>query len=365
MFGGIVPSEDENHDVSQVPRLSFDIFGHSESCPNSPLDADNFGAAEFPLLEPVQDLPVLPQTDVASTRGANKKPKRTGRKKQVHSNNSVPEERRARRAESNRRFARESRLRKAARMKELEAEVRELRQQVDFYRVRLGKYELIEKHRSSFGYELYTRLANVTNDLGRDNEQNAKQIQKALAESFDKFTEERRAAIEQLARAMVEIVAPLPQRFFFWAAERNLELLDPEELSKAAGGLVPTEHMKIMVDMMKACNADARTYAESKVFFAASSVRVRGLVKQLIECQKCIQEEMKRVSWFIFQNYIPHIDLAKMQCMAPLVANMKLRPEFSDCSLYQLSQTDFGLSTSFLRAASECYYRRGSLENVH
>ncbi len=122
----------------------------SETASAKPMESD------YSSLAPSVDQPNSAEETKTTTASAGKK----GR-----SNSIFDPDRKARRAENNRRAAHESRQRKAQHVKELEAEVQSLRQLVDFYRIRLSRYELIEKHRNSFGYELYSQLGVLTNEM--------------------------------------------------------------------------------------------------------------------------------------------------------------------------------------------------------
>lgn len=299
-----------------------------------------------PQEEDKSAVPALPNTMSPEERPAARKKHAGGRRK-----GSSPEEvRRARRAKSNRRSARESRKRHIEYVKELEEEVKELRQQLEFYKVRLGKYEMIEKHRNSFGREVYEHIASVKREMGEKKISDPKLMRKVIAEQFDAYMEERRAAIEQLARAMVEIAAPLPQRFFSWAAENNLDLMDPEKMQQATGNLVSEGQMKSIVEILRGFTPDPRSYNEAKVFYASSSVRLRRLVKGLLGYQRQMQDEMKRVGLFVFRNFLPIVDLERMKHIGQLLTGLRSRPELSDCALYRLTQADFGLSSSFTRS---------------
>ncbi len=382
-----------NDPLEETPPSAFGLssaglFGRVDSCPPSPAHtspfANDFDFAssdllppdQFPSLDPINLIPPWRDQDRSDQSGTSNSSfpvppaapadepipdlRPRGDKEEL-SGRGGSEERKARRAANNRKAARESRIRKAEYVKELQDEIRGLRQQVEFYRQKLGKYELIEKHRNSFGYELYAQVANVANEMKamKKDPSDAAAARKVIEAKLDQFVEERRTAMEQLARAMVEIIAPLPQRVFFWVTEHNLELQDLERLSKATGNMIPPEQLRLIVDTLKSLAPDVRTIREAKVFFATSSMRIRRMVKGLLEHQKCIQEEMKRIAWFVFSNFLPRVDMSKLQLMAQFMMSLKLRPELSDCSLYQLTQSDFGMSTSLTRLAAE-YAKRTS-----
>ncbi len=358
-----------------MSQADFTLYGRNESCPPSPThgfpdfsDSELFPGDPVPSLDPfslltpprqsVADSSLTVEQSLESENSTSSKKSNRGRKRGTSADVA---QRKVKRAESNRKFARESRRRRTEYVKSLEAEVLELRQQVEFYRSRLGKYELIERQRNVFGYELYEEVAEVTEEMRAMHQDPNDRflLYHAMAKKFDQFVEDRRKTIEQLARAMVEVVAPLPQRFFFWAAENNIDMFDTEKMLKASNYAVPADTMKSIVELITNSYTDTwRGRNEIRLFFATAGVRIRSLVKQLIDCQKQIQEETKRVAWFGFTHVLHNIDIRRVQCFAQFAASMKLRPELSDCSLYQLSQADFGMASSFVAIANELAKRK-------
>eukprot|EP01022_Parablepharisma_sp_SALTPOND_P017959 TRINITY_DN2923_c1_g1_i1.p1 TRINITY_DN2923_c1_g1~~TRINITY_DN2923_c1_g1_i1.p1 ORF type:complete len:424 (+),score=43.84 TRINITY_DN2923_c1_g1_i1:121-1392(+) len=322
---------------------------------------------EFPLLSPLENDPLssdisikndyFEKADSSSTSIVTEKMKELAlgkSKSKAHrkAKQKLPqseEEKHAKRAEDNRRAAKESRERKKMYVESLEYEVKQLRAQVEYYKARLANYELIEKQRNLFGYEVYATLANTSKEIHEENKEltDPKAFTDTLAKTFDKFIEERRKALEQLARTMVEIVTPLPWRFFFWASENNLDLLDHCKLVQATNSLIPTESAKLLVETFKNSFGDKKKYNETKVFFTSSGVRIRSLVRQLVECQRNIQLELKRVGKHIYDNYMPNATLRLGQSLAPFAAILKNRPELNDYAMYQLKDTDFGVETYY------------------
>ncbi len=149
--------------------------------------------------EAMQDLSLGKAKAKLERKGANKD------KAVLAHDDKKEEEKKAIRAEKNRRFAKESRDRKRRYVQELEAEVKDLRKQVEFYKSRLSKYELIEKQRNMFGYELYATISGVYKEMYEKHQSvtDTALFVKALEKKFDQCVEERRKALEQLARTMV------------------------------------------------------------------------------------------------------------------------------------------------------------------
>jgi hypothetical protein len=118
----------------------------------------------------------------------------------------------ARRAESNRRSAKESRERKRMHIENLEGLVAQLRMKVEYYKAKLKKYETIEQQRNAFCYEIYLTLSRVTNEFYYKNKKTVSEQEYAntVERNFFLFIGEKCKALELLVQAMIEITIPMP-----------------------------------------------------------------------------------------------------------------------------------------------------------
>ena len=254
------------------------------------------------------------------------------------------------RAEKNRKFAQESRERKRKYVQDIEAEVRYLRKVVEYYKSRLSKYELIEKQRNMFGYELVTTVSEMHKEILKNKliETNPTFFMETLEKKIDQAMEDRRKAVEQLTRAIAEIVMPASARISLWITENNIDVYDAKKLSQFFGPDITFEHVKDISEYTKKMFPDKKQYNEMHLFMAASARRVKVLVRQLINCQKQAQIEIFKNVKFIKKNLLAKYDLRHAEAYARVVPALRRRPELSDAAIYQLNDDDFRIEDTSL-----------------
>jgi len=259
------------------------------------------------------------------------------------------DEKMQKRAENNRKSAKESRERKKQYIESLENEVKQLKIQIEHYKFRLSKYENIEKHRSLFGYEIYAACANTSKTIYEENKDITDRavFVETLKKTFDGFIEERRKALEQCTRAIAELVTPLPWRFFLYATEHNIDVLDAKKLSLAFDNAVPIENLTQVTETLKTVFDDKKLINESKILISTCAIKVKTLVKQLVEIQKNLQIEMKKIGKFIYENILPKYNPMLMQLLTHFSAMLKTKLEINNFSLYNLTDEDFGVESHF------------------
>ena len=185
----------------------------------------------------------------------------------------------------------------------------------------MEKYELIESQRIPFWLDVSCTMSTMHNDLfqsGKDLTDTAA-VARSVSKRFEQIMEGRRQALEQLTRIMVEIVSPLPQRFFAWAAEHNLEFSGTKKC-----GLIPNELRPSVTSFLQTLFTREQPYNEMKVFLAVSSEKLRARVQKLVESQRNVQLEMGKIAQYFCNNFISKCDAAKVQMIASFVANVFL-----------------------------------------
>ncbi len=249
------------------------------------------------------------------------------------------------RAERNKIFARESRERKRHYVEQLELEVRSLRSQLAYYRDRLGRYELIEKHRRLVGNEMPSALVNAQR-IVQDQHLSNSEFGKVLTDLIEGYMQEQKKVFEQLARTIVGISVPLPMRYCLWKAEQHLDTFDPDSVHKIMGPLLPREEMDRMAGLMKERFADKREYYASREAMIDSLHKIRSNIKQLLECQKAIQSETHKVWEYaknkIFVKYGPEIAGMEMK----LFPQLRGKQELTDYAIYRIKDEDFTVDTN-------------------
>lgn len=249
----------------------------------------------------------------------------------------------ARRAESNRKAARESRERKKMHVERLEAEVAKLRVEVEYYKGRLKKYESIEQHRNILGYEVYVTLAKVANEFyyyGRKGV-DEKEFINTVERKISSFVEERCKSLKLLAQTMIEITVPMPLRFFIWAAKGNVNLLDPKKLVQAMQH-VPSVNAKRLTETFTCFFKSERSYNEAKCVFLSSGQKISKSMREIEEAQERLSEELRKVASYIprfVSNFAPREKSDLKEVFMQLLITLKDRPEFDSYKLLEVART--------------------------
>jgi len=284
-----------------------------------PINSSKSSTAECPVpsTRPAQSLPMQAKcdTDITSTEPATAKRKLNACDEEEDKVRIV-EERKARRAEKNRKFAKESRDRKRKHVQDLENEVKYLREQLENYKQRLKKYELIEKHSNGLGKEVYNTLINIYQEMNRLNLPltNHSAFVEGLKKKVTETFEEQKCALMQLTRAMVDIALPLPLRMAIWLNENQVDLLDYEKRLENLGAEPPANHIKILVNCIKELCPEKAKYYEMQSDLADIGKRIKSFMKQVIKLQNEIQKELVSYEKYIDTKLVPdgHAQILKV-----------------------------------------------------
>ena len=254
------------------------------------------------------------------------------------------------RAESNRRSARESRERKKLYIYRLESEVAHLQMQVNYYKTRLGRYEIIEQHRNTFGYEIYNKILTMNKEIfTTPSEPHFANEVKSVVE---KSANARLMAIEELTKAIIEIVTPSPWRFFFWASKKNLDITDHSILSRIANNKMDQSHIKYLGDRFKNMFGDPKKFDETRNFYVSTGDKLKGLIKKIVRLQKHIQTQLLKITKHSLDRYMMKSDPTFAQLFAQFLFLVKDKPELSNYGICQLNDEDFKADETFASANS-------------
>ncbi len=256
----------------------------------------------------------------------------------------------ATRAEKNRRFARESRERKQRYVAQLETEVVSLRDELAHCKQQFARYELIERLRTMVCAEENYAVRSAFDEIARTGADSS-QFSRIVVKNLDALIMERKKALEQLSRMVLEITAPLPLRFAFWEAESNLDMYDPQNLCRHMGYKLDGNEVKILAEHLKTFRADQEEARRTREAIAAVSRNVRKKVKQMLECQRDMEREIMKVIAFarkIFQSKYTSEFAAKELMFAP---KLNGRPELTDQAIFQVRDQDLSLETNMDEAS--------------
>eukprot|EP00826_Nyctotherus_ovalis_P018400 TRINITY_DN1550_c0_g1_i5.p1 TRINITY_DN1550_c0_g1~~TRINITY_DN1550_c0_g1_i5.p1 ORF type:complete len:358 (+),score=84.16 TRINITY_DN1550_c0_g1_i5:209-1282(+) len=257
------------------------------------------------------------------------------------------EEKKAKRAEKNRKFAKESRDRKRKYVQDLEAEVKYLREQLDIHKQNLRKYELIEKHSGAIGRDTYYTMIDVYQEMYKSNQSLAdhsafiETLRKKVGETF----EELKGVLIQLTKAMMTVILPLPLRISIWLSEKDI---DPYDCDKGLNKLepkVPAEHVKVILAYLKELYPDKEKYCKMQAEFSDAGKKIKLLMKQIIEYQRKVQTELINYSKFVDTYIVPHSNPRLMEALAKFTPYFNCIAELSDYAIYQIKDTDIEITT--------------------
>eukprot|EP00826_Nyctotherus_ovalis_P046813 TRINITY_DN5326_c0_g2_i10.p1 TRINITY_DN5326_c0_g2~~TRINITY_DN5326_c0_g2_i10.p1 ORF type:complete len:417 (+),score=112.51 TRINITY_DN5326_c0_g2_i10:25-1251(+) len=347
----------------------FMLPAHTDSPPPAPYgiinsDSGHFSfevsdAVEIDSPVPLLSAPTSQEAEgnITGTAKAKNKAKRERKRKGnegVSSDNrelveedKVPsaEEKRFIRAEKNRRFAKQSRERKRKYIQDLEAEVKILKDEVRLCRARLEKYEIIERHNSSIGFELYNTLLKVHKEMQEKGQPftNGKLFGETFKEAYNQGLEEKQKALKMLVNNILELLMPFPIRISMWIAENDVDIYNPDEIHQMLGRAITREHAKELVEYLQKLYPNKKMQNEIRMMTAASGKRIRGYLKELVGCEKKIELELQNLTKFVNCNTYVCTDPFVMETFAKVVAQLATNPEIRKYGVSAIAENDLGL----------------------
>lgn len=302
----------------------------------------------YPLFYPMPTAAVSPVP--APAPAALPTAKRRSRKKRADSeSNLTPAELRALHAEKNRQFARESRERKQLYVERLEREVESLRTELSQCKERLARYELIDSKRQM---DKPSAVLKALDEMQRTHA-GRERFKEILIRKFDEQFEDRKKAVEQLFRILLEITMPLPLRFHMWEADNDVDAFNPENFSLVLGYQPTKEQLQRIQEHIKIAHAGHEAYhREMKAKFAKVAPRIRANVKKMLEYHREIQIDTYRIMVSSMKaRLLSSYTVESAEEDMRYVPNLYGRPELSDEALLQINEHDFWLDTHGTEAA--------------
>ncbi len=320
------------------------------SCLQLPRTPEPFPAAAFPAAFYSQSLPLfypLPPADLPPVPAFPPAKRRAPRGSSKVVDGITKAMRKSIHAEKNRQFARESRERKRAYVQGLEREVATLKTELAWYKERFASYALIDRKRDISTTEKTEAIQAALRELSQTRAAPG-QLSELIIQKFTESFNERKKALEQLFRIMLEVAVPTILRFQLWAVDNNIDVFDPEHLHKYFGYQPGSETMKVVLEHMKTAHANhAEIQRELKTKLSKVTINIRKNVKQMLEAQREIQMDTAKVMHclkkFISPNYTVEHAIHDMNHAIPRLSG---REELSDESIFKVSEEDFLCDTA-------------------
>eukprot|EP00826_Nyctotherus_ovalis_P040805 TRINITY_DN404_c0_g1_i4.p1 TRINITY_DN404_c0_g1~~TRINITY_DN404_c0_g1_i4.p1 ORF type:complete len:382 (-),score=121.03 TRINITY_DN404_c0_g1_i4:96-1241(-) len=264
-------------------------------------------------------------------------------------------DKKALRAERNRKFAKESRDRKRKYIETLEQQVTELKRAVEYYKQRLKKYELIDKYNSYVGYEIYDTLAKVHKEMQEKKlpASDSKSFTEIFIKTSKKNLEEQKSTLRMLTKEMLQILIPFPKRLSMWSAEQDLDPYNPEQIVKYSNSSISLDQAKLFVEYTKKIYPEKKLYNEVQLMKASMAKKVRSIAKELIGCQKKIHYEYQKMDKYFSKRVIADFRPELMEVFAKIVSNLAIRPEVRNYGMESMNEIDYGVEHLSLENAKD------------
>ena len=135
-----------------------------------------------------------------------------------------------------------------------------------------------------------------------------------------------------------------------WMIDNHIDFSNCEESMTHLSSKTSGELIKMYVNCMRQAYPDKRRLNEIQIHMATAGSKLRSIVKQVIDCQKEAQSELKNFGDFI-NVVLSDYDARFFEMLAKITFELASIPELSDYSIYQLKETDLGIenSSDFIR----------------
>ncbi len=349
----LLPESQPHHSNDATKHASPDpvvasTFSPQRSPTLQPLplsDSPHFISASIPPVLPVS----APSLSLAPGSASSTAPEVPAKKRQGrrHKFCELPEPQRkalykAMRAAQNRMCARVSRAKKQKYVEDLEAEVKSLKNQLAECKMRLEKYEAIEKQLDPADLEDKVLFAETMKEASSMAGNSACFVELFMRKMEQKLANGRKA-MEQLAHLMVQITVPLSMRTVLWSSQSKDNLYTPEGLIKLVGFQPNVEETKKMIESVMAMYPEAKHIAEMRTKRFEVLQQMRRDVKQMLRSQKEIQLNTLRFWRFVRENFAPGRVPGKQESCPFFKQKLLGRPELGDYEFFQLNDSDFGI----------------------
>ncbi len=248
------------------------------------------------------------------------------------------------RATKNRRCARESREKKQRYVIGLEEEVGSLRAELAEYKKKFAKYETIDRQLDSEDAEDQRVVESAINEMKQTNA-TSRQFPDIFMRKMEEKLEERRKALEQLARMTVEIAVPLTLRGFLRCAD-HCPTMCPPKLEEMFGRVPDPEDAKNIQAVLQIRPPTLKEIACVRELATKAKQRLKENVKRMLKCQRKIQFETWRVWKAITDDYMPKYQPGKVESSVIYHQKLRGRPELSDYTLFGVADNDFAFDTA-------------------
>ena len=253
------------------------------------------------------------------------------------------EMKKALRAERNKRYAKESRDRKKQYIQYLEKQIIDLKNLIEYYRTKLGKYELIEKY-TNFEYikNLPVMKSLATTPIKKIIEGNSTSIDtnalELMKENQAIALRERQQAMDLLSQKLIEISIPIYARIGFWIKERNLELPDSSEIYPSIAPNFFSDKFDSFDMEVNEISLDSRSHELIENEIKASWDRIKLMIKRFVQCERKLQIEFRNNTAHFQRNILGKCEPKALEGLIKLIPSIISNPEISRFDMQMIEQ---------------------------
>lgn len=249
------------------------------------------------------------------------------------------------RAAKNRMFAKESRQRKQLYIRDMENQLKVLRLQLEEYKQRQSKFDLVERHLKprqevAAFFEAFTQILVEDKDVLSNNEAFVAKLKRVCLE----WARERQKVIETLSTAIIDLLLPIPIKMPIWMKSNGVDMCSLEAVQKLVHEKVPHECVQDVERYVRSLYLNKEKPNEGVECLFSSGLRMKKLIKKIEKCSEMAQSEVMKICNFVNKNIFEYCDLNSAGNIFKITSQLALAPELSNSTICKLLDTDSALS---------------------
>ena len=256
-----------------------------------------------------------------------------------------------RRLEQNRLSARESRKKKKAYIETLEGELADLKHELDEYKIRLSENAAATKIRAETYSDASFRMRDDMQQMidkivlacRLEDAPAAEAAFQSLLIRYGVQSEERRKAVETLAKGIIGYAVPASYMYLLWAAKNDSGLFNPENFGPEEVKKEPqTDELEKVSEILKLNEYEQTILFKAKDGLKSELENIQGKVRKFIDAKNELYEQAKKLDTYINENIVSKLSGSIAGAYFQWLERLSERAEFKEFSLFKLNKEDFG-----------------------
>ncbi len=158
--------------------------------------------------------------------------------------------------------------------------------------------------------EIQQRVEMVLLAYGRDDPLATESAVQGLLSSYGVQSEERRRAVENISKSLIDCMLPVPYMYLMWAAQHDSGVFNPEKLPNEDGLKQQDEATYEWNDILasvKLTEGEHIMLYKSKETLKNALVTVTTKVRRFVEAKKDLASEVKRLDDFVNEQMLSKV----------------------------------------------------------